>query len=172
MRLISPSIPVKGNTISWIKRIIKRITFFPVPTGTSKGILVLGSTHGNVLVGPNSISGEDKEDMQSRARDWRNLVFRGETGARNLRAASLQCFRGCAPQAMLAAAIPKWITGTIFVIEPSEHLHGVIHLAGIESPGLTAAPAIALRVVDILKDAGEILSERRTGTRSGFPSAL
>ena len=47
------------------------------------------------------------------------------------------------------------------MIEPSEHLPGVIHLAGIESPGLTAAPAIAQRVVELMKDAGEKLTEKK-----------
>jgi len=35
---------------------------FPVPSEVSKGILVLGSTHGNVLVGPNSQQTDDKEN--------------------------------------------------------------------------------------------------------------
>jgi len=42
---------------------------FPVPTEVSKGILVLGSTHGNVLVGPNSQTTPEK-DKPCRDTGW------------------------------------------------------------------------------------------------------
>ena len=37
-----------------------------------------------------------------------------------------------------------------FIIEESKNAKGVIHCAGIESPGLTASPAIAKYVVETL----------------------
>ncbi|NTU75640.1 MAG: FAD/NAD(P)-binding oxidoreductase, partial [Anaerolineaceae bacterium] len=37
---------------------------------------------------------------------------------------------------------------------------GLVNLGGIESPGLTAAPAIAQQVIDMMKDAGEKLKEK------------
>jgi glycerol-3-phosphate dehydrogenase len=40
-------------------------------------------------------------------------------------------------------------------------VQGLVNLAGIESPGLTSAPAIAQRVVELLKDAGEKLVEKK-----------
>ena len=39
-------------------------------------------------------------------------------------------------------------------------VHGLVNLGGIESPGLTSAPAIAQRVVDLLHDAGEKLTHK------------
>jgi glycerol-3-phosphate dehydrogenase len=48
-----------------------------------------------------------------------------------------------------------------FVIEIPKEVHGLVNLGGIESPGLTSAPAIAQRVVDLLKDAGEKLVEKK-----------
>jgi len=39
-------------------------------------------------------------------------------------------------------------------------VQGLVNLGGIESPGLTSAPAIALRVIELLKDAGEKLEEK------------
>lgn len=46
-----------------------------------------------------------------------------------------------------------------FVIEPSESAPRLIHAAGIESPGLTSAPAIARAVVKHLEEAGLVLAE-------------
>jgi glycerol-3-phosphate dehydrogenase len=47
-----------------------------------------------------------------------------------------------------------------FVIEIPESIQGLVNLGGIESPGLTSAPAIAQYVVGLLKDAGEKLVEK------------
>jgi glycerol-3-phosphate dehydrogenase len=135
---------------------------FPVPTGTSKGILVLGSTHGNVLVGPNSMNEADKEN---------NSVTRA--GLEEIWNSAAKLVPSISPSSIIAVFSGLRATanapcrnkhvdyGHDFVIEPSEHLRGVIHLAGIESPGLTAAPAIAQRVVGLMKDAGEKLSEKK-----------
>ena len=41
-----------------------------------------------------------------------------------------------------------------FIIKPSKKIKGFIHVAGIQSPGLTAAPAIAEMTIDILKNEG------------------
>jgi len=47
-----------------------------------------------------------------------------------------------------------------FIIRPARYTKGFIHVAGIQSPGLTAAPAIAERVVEILKNEGLELVEK------------
>ncbi len=47
-----------------------------------------------------------------------------------------------------------------FIIEIPENIKGLVNLGGIESPGFTAAPAIAIKVIELLKGAGEILEER------------
>jgi len=41
-----------------------------------------------------------------------------------------------------------------FVIKPADNIRGFFHVAGIQSPGLAAAPAIANMVIDQLRDAG------------------
>ena len=51
--------------------------------------------------------------------------------------------------------------GHDFIIEIPKNVQGLVNLGGIESPGLTAAPAIALRVIQLLKDAGEKLEEKK-----------
>jgi len=51
--------------------------------------------------------------------------------------------------------------GHDFIVEIPDEVRGFVNLGGIESPGLTSAPAIAERVVELLRDAGEPLQERR-----------
>jgi glycerol-3-phosphate dehydrogenase len=51
--------------------------------------------------------------------------------------------------------------GHDFIVEIPAEVQGFVNLGGIESPGLTSAPAIAERVVALLQDAGEPLRERR-----------
>ncbi len=48
-----------------------------------------------------------------------------------------------------------------FIIRPARYTKGFIHVAGIQSPGLTAAPAIAEKVVEILKNEGLVLVEKK-----------
>ncbi len=135
---------------------------FPVPTGTSKGILVLGSTHGNVLVGPNSISGEDKEDGAVTRPGLEEIWSSAAKLVPSISPRSIiAVFSGLRATGNARCRNPKVDYGHDFVIELSEHLQGVVHLAGIESPGLTTAPAIAQRVVELMQDAGEKMSEKK-----------
>ncbi len=47
-----------------------------------------------------------------------------------------------------------------FIIEIPEEVKGLVNLGGIESPGFTASPAIAIKVIELLKSAGEDLIEK------------
>jgi glycerol-3-phosphate dehydrogenase len=142
--------------------IVMNNILFPVPSEVSKGILVLGSTHGNVLVGPNSQEAGDKENKavtpEGLAEIW--------SGAQKL-------VPSISPRAIIAVFAGLRATGNAhtltpgvdyhhdFVIEVAHEISGLINLAGIESPGLTCAPAIAERVSELLKDAGEKLPEKK-----------
>jgi glycerol-3-phosphate dehydrogenase len=133
---------------------------FPVPNENSKGILVLGSTHGNTLIGPNSNVASEKGNkavtQEGLAEIW--------TSAQKL-------VPTIAPRSIIATFAGLRATGNAhsltvdyshdFVIEVAKEVKGLVNLAGIESPGLTAAPAIAQRVVELLKDAGEKLVEKK-----------
>ncbi len=135
---------------------------FPVPNEVSKGILVLGSTHGNVLVGPNSLLGDDKENKAVTA-----------DGLAEVWSFAQKLVPSISPRSIIAVFAGLRATGNAdcqnpgvdyhhdFLIENSKEVIGLINLAGIESPGLTAAPAIALRVTDLLKEAGESLPEKK-----------
>lgn len=47
-----------------------------------------------------------------------------------------------------------------FIIRPADRVDGFVHVAGIQSPGLAAAPAVAERVVSILKEEGLVLTKK------------
>jgi glycerol-3-phosphate dehydrogenase len=134
---------------------------FPVPTATSKGALVTATLHGNTLIGPNAEDIQDKEDTAvtgaGQAEIWqggRRLI-----PALNTRHV-IAVFAGLRPAGNARCETPGVDYDHDFVIEIPGEVQGLVNLAGIESPGLTAAPAIAERVVEMLKDAGEPLAER------------
>lgn len=117
---------------------------FQVPSKLGKGILVTTTYHGNLMIGPNAEEIEDKEDVGT---DAKTLEYITETARKsvpgfNMRRA-LRSFAGNRPVSNQA----DW------VIEESEVNH-FINLIGIDSPGLTSSPAIALEVINILRQAG------------------
>jgi len=135
---------------------------FPVPTEVSKGIMVTTTVHGNAVVGPNAQEVSDKED-RSVTRAGLDEIWQG---AQKL-IPSLQhrhviaVFAGLRPAGNARCETPGVDYAHDFVIEIPQAVRGLVNLGGIESPGLTAAPAIAERVVELLRDAGEKLDPKR-----------
>jgi glycerol-3-phosphate dehydrogenase len=127
---------------------------FPVPTAKGKGILVTTTTHGNPILGPNAVSGDDKEDHSVTADGLKETW----EGAQKL-------VPGLRPAYTISVFAGLRSTGNAdrndFVIEIPVEPRRLVNLGGIESPGLTSAPAIALRVIDMLRDAGERLEEKQ-----------
>ena len=115
-------------------------TVFPLPSAMGKGILVTPTVHGNVLLGPTA---EDIEDKN----------YKGTTPE------GLGLIKEKCSITMKNVPIDKVITSFAglrahdinhrFTIEETEE-QGFIDCAGIESPGLTAAPAIGKMVTDIV----------------------
>lgn len=135
---------------------------FPVPSGVSKGILVLGSTHGNVLVGPNSLTETDRENKSVTAAGLSEIW----QGAQKLvplisPRSIIAVFAGLRASGNARTLTPGVDYDHDFLIEVSNEVKGLINLAGIESPGLTAAPAIAERVPQFLLESGENLIEKK-----------
>ncbi|MEW9124039.1 MAG: NAD(P)/FAD-dependent oxidoreductase [Thermotaleaceae bacterium] len=122
---------------------------FQVPTKLGKGILVTPTYHGNLMLGPNAEEVEWREDVGTTEEVIRYIV---ETARQSI------------PDFDMTKALTSFsgIRATSdrgdFIIEESK-VPGFINVAGIESPGLTASPAIALLVVDILKKAGLSFTE-------------
>lgn len=125
-------------------------TIFRVPSKMGKGILVSPTVDGNLLLGPTSVDGEDKEDKATRAEDLgRITVSAGQSLCVPLpMRSSITSFRG------LRAVGSEGD----FIIRPARAR--AINVAGIESPGLTASVAIAPYVVELLRGEGLVTRER------------
>jgi glycerol-3-phosphate dehydrogenase len=138
------------------------VTLFPVPSKISKGILVTTTTHGNTMIGPNAENIEDKKDTAV-TNDGLNEIATGAlklVPSLDLRHV-IASFAGLRAGGNAECENPDVDYHRDFVIEIPEKVDGLVNLGGIESPGLTASPAIAQRVVDLLEDAGEELEEKR-----------
>ena len=134
---------------------------FPVPTKAGKGILVTTTLHGNIIVGPNATSLEDKEDRAVTAQGLAEVCAGGQKliPALALRQV-IATFAGNRATGNARCEDPLVDYHSDFLIEVPEQAQGLVNLGGIESPGLTSAPAIALRVVALLREAGEKLVEK------------
>ncbi|MBN1487757.1 MAG: NAD(P)/FAD-dependent oxidoreductase [Anaerolineae bacterium] len=134
---------------------------FPVPDEVSKGILVTTTLHGNTIIGPNAHEQEDKEDASVTPQGLKEIW----DGAMKLvpamqRRDIIAVFAGLRPGGNAPCENPEVNYKKDFIIEIPEAVKGFVNLGGIESPGLTAAPAIAERIVEMLEGAGEELKEK------------
>lgn len=125
---------------------------FQVPTELGKGILVTTTYHGNLMIGPNAEDIDDKDDVGTNEEALDRIVdaARKSVPVFNMKKA-ITSFAGNRP----VSNQKDW------VIEESP-VKRFINLVGIDSPGLTASPAIGLKVVNILKTAGLELARNAT----------
>ncbi len=135
---------------------------FPVPNSVSKGMLVIPTVENTVLIGPSAASAPSKDDMAT-SQDSLDTIL--DSARRLLPSISISdaisSFAGQRP------VLENWGEETErapakddFYIELSRKAQALVQVAGIQSPGLTAGPAIGEYVKDILKKAGLELTER------------
>lgn len=127
-------------------------TLFQAPTKLGKGILVTPTVHGNLLVGPDAEDIEDKDDTKTKGDrlDYIRNTSTKTTNKVNFRE-SIRNFAGL-------RATPD--RGD-FIVEEAADVKNFIDVAGIKSPGLSSAPAIAEGVVGILENCGLDLKENK-----------
>jgi glycerol-3-phosphate dehydrogenase len=124
---------------------------FPVPNPKSKGILVIPTPEGTCMVGPTAVEQEDKEDLATTKDNFETIFHSARRLIPKISERDIiTSFAGLRPT----------LEGGDFFIAVSEKQPWLIQVAGIQSPGLTAAPAIGEYVKDLLKTAGLVLTER------------
>jgi glycerol-3-phosphate dehydrogenase len=124
---------------------------FPVPTAVSKGMLVVPTVEGTVLLGPTAHDTDRKEDLSTTSDCMKEIIASSQRLIPLVSSADvIASFAGIRPT----------LPSEDFLIAESAMLPGFIHVAGIQSPGLTAAPAVAEYVKDLLKAAGCKLREK------------
>lgn len=133
--------PRKGEYILFDKMTASSLVYgvvFPCPNEKSKGILVCTTTHGNTFIGPNANDQFNKEDTSVTPEGMDEVI----AGARKL-----------IPDLPLGSSITEFaglraVSSTGDFILGASGVPGFINAAGIQSPGLAAAPAIAEIVVN------------------------
>lgn len=112
---------------------------FPLPRKETKGVLVIPTVDGNTMIGPTAEEMFDPEDVSTSGHGRQAVV-------QNIRRL-LPSLREDMIIASFAGLRPTTKGGDFHIREDRE---GLINLVGIQSPGLTAAPAIAEYVVDMI----------------------
>ena len=149
-KLINPNIsfqikPRKGEYYvldKSVKGFINHV-LYPMPSKKGKGVLVTPQVHGNILLGPTSDWVEDKDDLSTSENGLTYIKTHVKDLAENI------------PYHLIIrqfAGVRSTSTYEDFYIKEDDSIKGFYHVAGIDSPGITAAPAIAKYLVDeILK---------------------
>ena len=115
-------------------------TLFFTPTAKGKGILVSDTVDGNVLLGPTADEVENG-DTSTTKEGLATVIAKANEMCKNVPICnSITSFAG----------VRAYNDRHDFIIEESKNMPGVFHLVGIESPGLTSAPAIGKFVVENL----------------------
>lgn len=124
---------------------------FQTPSKLGKGVLVSPTVDGNIFAGPTAQDKVEKNDTQTTPEGLAELkkFSLKSVPTLNLRQV-ITSFAGVRAQ-------PS--TGD-FIIRPSDKNARFIHAAGICSPGLSSAPAIAEYVRGLIKKAGADTAER------------
>ncbi|WOO89523.1 NAD(P)/FAD-dependent oxidoreductase [Mollicutes bacterium LVI A0078] len=109
---------------------------YPVPTANGKGVLAVPTTHGNVLLGPNGVIQEDKEDDSTHTED---LSFVQKNVDRILNQFPRDIIK-------TYAGLRSSGNNGDFYIEACHKTSNMINLIAIDSPGIASSPAISNEV--------------------------
>lgn len=124
---------------------------FQCPTKNGKGTLIAPTVHGNLIVGPNNGPLDHPDDV---ATTTAGLGYVAKTARKSVPSvnfrASIRNFAG------VRAATDK----DDFIISAAEDAPRFIDLAGIKSPGLSSAPAIAKMALELLRESRLTLEKK------------
>lgn len=135
-------------------------TIFQLPGKMGKGVLVTPTVHGNLLTGPTAVDVEDKEATKTTAAELADVIEKSAWGVKNVPFRQvITSFSG----------LRAHEDSDDFVIGEPEDAKGFFDAAGIESPGLSSAPAIGVYVAGLIAEkAGAAKKENWNGSRKGI----
>ena len=118
-----------------------RHTIFQLPGKYGKGVLVTPTVHGNLLIGPTATDIPDKEDTATTADELAEVRAKAGRAVKDLPLRqTITSFAGLRAHE---------VRHEFFIGEAAP---GFVDCAGIESPGLSASPAIGLEVAALVRD--------------------
>lgn len=137
-------------------------TIFQLPSAKGKGILVTPTVHGNLMAGPTAEDIADKEGTNTTAAGLEMVLQSGARSITNLPVRQvITSFAG----------LRAHEESGDFIIKEAEAAPGFFDVAGIASPGLSAAPAIGVYVADLIQE--RFPAPEKTNfiaTRKGIPN--
>ena len=134
-------IPKKGDYVLMDREVggLVKSTIFQLPTKAGKGVLVTPTVHGNLLVGPSATDIDNPEGNNTTAEDLDSIMKTAKLSANNIPYNKvITSFSG------VRAHEEK---GDFILEESVDNFYDCV---GIESPGLTAAPAIGEYMADLV----------------------
>ena len=126
-------------------------TIFQVPSKEGKGILVSPTVDGNLLTGPTASKVDGPECNETTSE---GLAIVQKLAAKSVPSVN---FRQVITSFTGVRSSEK---NGDFIIEESKKVKGFIHVAAIDSPGLTSCVAVAKYALNILKESGLALVEK------------
>lgn len=138
-------------------------TIFQLPGKFGKGILVTPTVHGNLLVGPTAVDIEDKENTATTAAELSDISMKAAQSVKNIPFNTvITSFAGLRARE----------DGDDFVLGEAADAEGFFDAAGIESPGLSSAPAIGKYLAELIaKKAGVTVRSDFNPIRKGIVKA-
>ena len=128
-------------------------TIFSLPTKAGKGVLVAPTTHGNLLVGPNAVDIGEKEGTNTTGTGLTEVL---EKSARHVAAIPMR-------QVITSfAGLRAHEDGDDFILEENAEAPGFFDCVGIESPGLSSAPAIGRYMAELVSNRLGLAGKEKT----------
>ena len=142
--------PVRGDYILYESSLgsLFHHTIFQVPGPAGKGVLVSPTVHGNLFVGPNAVPQQSKESLGTTREGLESIIDRAR-----------RTWPDCSTRGMITNFAGLRASGASrdFVVGEAKDAPRFFNAACIDSPGLTAAPAIA---EDLARRIAEALAAR------------
>ena len=109
----------------------------------SKGGGILHTVHDNLLVGPDAVETVEKENTETRAESIKTVFDKQTQTMPELSKRDIITY-------FTGVRAPTFEED--FILEPGRRTRNLIHVAGIQSPGLTTAPAVAVDMAELAVD--------------------
>lgn len=122
-------------------------TIFQLPSERGKGVLVTPTVDGNLLTGPNADDVDDKDDTAVTFEGIAEIIEKGKLSIPQLPVNQIiHSFSGLRARTLQDNGKDDFILGE------SEDTPGFINAVGIESPGLTSAPALGVYLSEMVAE--------------------
>ncbi len=130
---------------------------FPAPSEHTKGILVIPTAGGTTMVGPSADWTENKQDESTSAEQCEKIMRQAAHLVPGISSRDLiTSFAGLRP--VLEATED-------FYLALSKRVPNFVQAAGIQSPGLTASPAVGEYITELIRQSGLLLQPKETPRR-------